>query len=714
MTAADMHAVIKQALDAQAKGRPAEAEAQIRVGIAAWPGNAQLHFALAQALTQQNKLEAAMRELQEAIKLCPHFPQALNYLGLVYVDLKRPEEALASFRAAVAQKPDYVRAWNNLSNVLREQGDLPAAALAIGEAVRLQPDYALGHYNLGIVLKDLGRLEEAAVSLTRATELAPAHRYAHVALAGVLRQLGKLDEAVGSYTHAIELDPDESASEYAALGSTLAERGEARQAIEVYRRSRSRFCDNLRLMLGAYLTLPIIPNSRDELLEARAEYARGIERLRVELPAAAASMDADTLLGQLEWSNFYLAYQGEDDSTLQRQYSDVVGAAIEAVAPELRAPMVRSRGAARIRIGFLSNFFTESTVGMYFQSWITQLDRTRFEVTVYHLKPGTDTVAQKLRQHADHFVHFGGGRRRIPAIARAVRADALDILVYPELGMDASCFLLAALRLAPVQVAGWGHPVTTGHSNVDVFLSSDGMELAEAQNHYRERLIRLPGLGTAYPSPIASRAAGASHWRTRRELGLPENRTLYLCPQSPFKIHPDNDRLLARIICADPQGTLLLFNARHPALTDRFMRRLGRAFAELGEDIRMRSLVLPYLTHDDYLQINAVADVMLDTVHWSGGNTSLDALACGLPIVTLPGRFMRGRQTAGMLQLLGVTETIAADQDQYVAIATRLAHEHEWRTQLTQRIRDGHDSLFGDTAPIAQLQKHFEELCSAN
>ena len=94
---------------------------------------------------------------------------------------------------------------------------------------------------------------------------------------------------------------------------------------------------------------------------------------------------------------------------------------------------------------------------------------------------------------------------------------------------------------------------------------------------------------------------------------------------------------------------------------------------------------------------------MLDTSRWSGGNTALDALACGLPIVALPGRFMRGRQSMAMLEQAGMPELIARDDEDYVRIAARLATDREWRGMLAARIRRGSERLFDDAAPIAAL-----------
>ena len=96
---------------------------------------------------------------------------------------------------------------------------------------------------------------------------------------------------------------------------------------------------------------------------------------------------------------------------------------------------------------------------------------------------------------------------------------------------------------------------------------------------------------------------------------------------------------------------------------------------------------------------------MVDTLHWSGGNTSLDALACSLPVVTLPGTYMRGRQSAGMLSLLGIPELIARDRADYVVLASRLITEPAWRRSLAERIRAAQDRLFDVGDANARLQQ---------
>jgi CRISPR-associated protein Csy1 len=223
------------------------------------------------------------------------------------------------------------------------------------------------------------------------------------------------------------------------------------------------------------------------------------------------------------------------------------------------------------------------------------------------------------------------------------------------------------------------------------------MEPPEAAGHYTEKLVTLPGIGTRYRAPMVPADA------LREAFGLPAGIPLLLCPQSLFKIHPDNDALFARVLQAVPAAQLVLFEGRDPSLTARFRARL--AAAGIG-DARLR--LLPQCGHDDFLRINRVCDGMLDTLHWSGGNTSLDAIACGLPIVTLPGRFMRGRQSAGMLRLMGIDELVARDPDHYVEIAARLCLDGAWRDAVRARIVAARDRVFDDPAPIAALAEFLQ------
>jgi protein O-GlcNAc transferase len=94
-----------------------------------------------------------------------------------------------------------------------------------------------------------------------------------------------------------------------------------------------------------------------------------------------------------------------------------------------------------------------------------------------------------------------------------------------------------------------GHPVTTGIPAIDFFISVHDLEPDDADSHYSERLVRLASPPTCYSRPSRPDAP-----LDRKSLGVPSDATLYLCPQSLFKFHPDFDAALAAILREDPRA----------------------------------------------------------------------------------------------------------------------------------------------------------------
>jgi CRISPR-associated protein Csy1 len=696
--AAAAHLVLSACADREGDG--ALAERHVDAALARHPSDALAHYAKAQIAERRHDPKAAVASLENAIRHAPCFVAAHQLLGILLGEQGEASRAVEAFARVVALDPRNARGYNNLGNALRMLGRLDESRAAFERAVALKPDYELAIANVAVAWRDAGECERAEALLRAA--LARAHgkpplRALVVAFAGLLRERGALDEAIPHYEQAIAQSPASSAGEWFNLGRVYAERDEPSRAVEAFRRAHALDRRDLRGAIGARLSLPLIYADADDVMRSRQRFAEGLAELDERVDELVHGLQPNDVLDGLRWTNFFLAYQGRDDRALQASYAQFMRRAIAAVAPPWREPPARDRSRRdRLRVGFASAFFHDGTAGNYFRSWITGLERERFEVFVYHLSPGMDTVATEVRARADAFVEFGGSRARPSVIAPAIRNDALDVLVFPELGMEHTTFVLAALRLAPWQIAAWGHPVTSGHTTIDTFETCGAMEPADAEAHYTETLVRLPGIGTSYRRPRVPDSA------PRARFGLPDDRVLFLCPQSLFKVHPDNDALFAAVLAANPRASLVMFDGRHPRVTARFVERIHRVFDAHGV-APQRLIVLPSQAHDDYLRINLACDAMLDTLHWSGGNTSLDALACALPIVTLPGALMRGRQSAAMLNVVGVRELVAASVDEYVAIATRVANDAACRAALRRTIAEGSSSLFDDQAPVRAL-----------
>ena len=687
-----------------ALARPQEAHASAARSLELRPGDARSWLLAGSAQQDLGTHQASRESFSRAAELAPAWALAWHRLGTVCFDLGDAPAAEAAFARAIEADPAHVRSWNNLGHARLQAGRIDEAEQAFKRALALQPDYAHAFHNLA-------RVALARADLETADELA---RIAHALEAGladaallrssVARRRGDLGAARALAEGVLAANPNHLGAR-TQLADVLAEEGLARPALDQYRSAHASRRAALRPALGANLLLPPVYASREDLLEWRARYREGIASLE-SMRDGFASSGREAIARDAQWTNFYLAYQGEEDVELQRRYGDFLAAVLARAFPEHYAERPMAPRGSRIRVGFASRFFFDGTVGRYFGSWITDLDRRRFECHVYSLAETRDAITDRIVAASDAF--HSCASMALPQIARRISGDALDVLVYPELGMHGATFALASMRLAPVQVSGWGHPVTSGHANIDHYLTVATMEPRTAQASYTERLHPLPGLGTRY---APSRPTGPAS--SPAAFGLPADRNLYLVPQSLFKVHPDNDALLARVVAADDRAHLVFFAGRHPAITRQFLDRLARSFEALGERLADRATVLPFMPHERYLEVNRACHVMLDTVHWSGGNTSVDALACGLPLVTLPGRFMRGRQSFGMLSLLELPQLVAADEDDYVGKATALARDKDALDAMRRRLGERVDSLFDRADASAALQELLATACDA-
>jgi predicted O-linked N-acetylglucosamine transferase (SPINDLY family) len=140
-----------------------------------------------------------------------------------------------------------------------------------------------------------------------------------------------------------------------------------------------------------------------------------------------------------------------------------------------------------------------------------------------------------------------------------------------------------------------------------------------------------------------------------------------------------------------------------------FRQRLDAAFAAFGLEAESHCVILPRLDPNRYAAAASCCDLALDSIGWSGCNSSLESLAHDLPFVTLPGELMRGRHTAAILEMMGVTETIATSLDAYLEIAVRLGRDKEWRMELRRRVLQNKHRVYNDRACIAALEDFLEE-----
>jgi predicted O-linked N-acetylglucosamine transferase (SPINDLY family) len=664
------------------------------------PDFAEAHNDRGVILAANGSFADAVACFEQAVRLRPGYHEARNNLSRGLRSIGRFDEARVQFEQVLESAPESPVAHFNLASVLELVSRKPDAEHHYRRAVSLRPDFVDAHIHLALLLQSMNRLPEALVHAERAVALRPDSAGAHNNLGNILRTMGRREEAIAQYEAAIGTDPGSFMAHY---NCGVALRGETKIA-----EARRHFAQALALrpdFLEAELALcmaelPALYNDEAEITERRDAYAGRLATLSGHAEHAAAPAALAEAIGSHQ--PFYLPYQGRNDRELQTRYGSMVCGVMAARYSATVLPGPPAPGEP-IRLGIVSGFFRQhSNWKIPIKGWLKELDRTRFHVSGYYTGGECDDQTEIAAALCGHFVQ---GPLSLDEWRQAILDDAPHVLIYPEIGMDKVSVQLAAQRLAAVQCASWGHPVTSGLPTIDYFISSDLMEPAGAAAHYSEQLIRLPNLSIYYePSELPA------HGIDRMQLGLRPDAVVFWCCQSLPKYLPQFDAVFARIAAEVPgcQFTFIEFGGGK-GVTEMFRGRLDRAFQARGLKAADHCVFLPRLAAERFVAAIGQCDVVLDSIGWSGCNSILESLVHDVPVVTLAGDTMRARHTAAILEMMGIAGTTARTLDDYVSIAIALGRNAAKRAELSAQIANRKQSVYRDRHCIAALEAFLDQ-----
>jgi predicted O-linked N-acetylglucosamine transferase (SPINDLY family) len=663
------------------QGRLEEAAQAYRETLQLRPDHAPAHNNLGSVLQQQGHLAEAEACYREAWRLSPDSAEAVYNLGHVRRLQGDLAQAVACYQRAASLQPENAAILNSLGAALHEGGRLAEAVQVFGQALSLEPRSASTHCNLGMAWLLLGRADQALTALREAVRLDPTLAEAHHLIGQMLVDKPRHEEALVCFREAVRLKPDNPAY-VSSLANLLVTMGQDEEGVSVWQQGIRANPDNtLRVELAT--RLPPIYTSHAELASCRRRLEDGLEQLHAE----GVTVD---LTDKPSRTLFYAAYHGLNNREVKRRFA----ALHRAPAPGLHP---RSPVAGKIHVGLLSIYFCQHTIGCFTQGMIEHLSRERFFVTVLSMGGRQDAVAQALRACADRYVEVPCD---LPTARRLVAEQGLDILYYPDIGMDPFTHALAFSRLAPVQAVGFGHPETTGIETLDYFISSEALDPEDEEPQYTETLVRLSVPPISYYRPWPRDAVG------RREgTGFSANEHVYACPQTLFKMHPDFDEVFAGILRGDPRAVIALIDGPNP----HWQRLLRQRFAASLGDLQARVRFLRPLPRAAFLNLMAHADVLLDPLHFGSGNTGFEGLSTGTPLVTLPAAYCRGRVTYGMYRWMDMLDCVVHTPQEYIDLALRIGTDRAYRETLRSRILSRSHVLYENLQGVRDLEQFFVE-----
>jgi protein O-GlcNAc transferase len=585
-------------------------------------------------------------------------------------------------------------AWHARGLIAERRGLTREAVRLFAMAVECSESEPAFRLNLAQALQIQGEPVRAAEEFKRVLEQMPSHdprcQKTMLLLAHALDLAGDPDAAEVWYRRVLRTDPGNRQAA-GMLAFMLYNQDGTEAARELVARGIRPGIDTASRIRRMLMGVPGINESVAQIDRVRSRLDRELDELLAErLPPIAHPED------EVAMTLFFLAYHGRNDRALMEKFARLVRAVYPTDALPAPRPGAHSK---KLRIGFVSTYFYLHSIARTTIGLIRGLSRENFEVHVFSIGPVDDPMAAAIKEAGDRYHCLPS---RLQDVREAIVAARLDILFFADIGMHPLTYFLAFWRLAPIQMTTWGHPVTTGIDTMDYFVSAEGIETPDAQSHYSETLIRLP----AYFQPAYDRPSLVGPLRTRSQLGLPQSGRLYMCAQNMFKLHPDFDAAMRGILERDPGGIVVLLATANPGWMTKLRARLALSLGPLAERVHFA----PRTEMRAFLHLVAHADVVLDPFHFGGNNSICEALALGIPIVTLPAPYVRGRFTLGHYREIGVDSCIAANPAEFVDIAVRLGREPEFRAAISKRIIAGSERLFGRRDAARSLGERLLEL----
>ena len=441
---------------------------------------------------------------------------------------------------------------------------------------------------------------------------------------------------------------------------------------------------------------PIIKFSNDEIKETRTEIEKNIDKIINDNNRYNFNID-NHLIKPLQFS---LSYDQFNNLVINKKCINFY----KKIYPELnKINNINNISSSKIKIGFISEYLTDHTIGKLFKGIILRLNQNKFDVVVFHTEKTKKGIILNQLKDAENngiiknFFLPGGFNEKQKIILK----EKLDILFYPEIGLSLELYYLSFIKLAKYQITSWGHPETTGNPSIDYFLTSKLIEANGSQKNFSEKLMYLDYLPMYYYTPLIKNEI--------EKVDLSQN-NIYSCPQTLQKLHPEFDFIIGKILDQDKKAVIYFIKDANNILFKKLIERFKKNKKIDLERVKF----LDGLSWEEYINHCGRASVLLDPIYYGAGNSFYESVFYGTPTVTMPTQYTKSRLVLGAYNQMDISDfsfnPIVKSLDEYIEKAIEISNNknlYELKQNIQIRAKK---NLYERVEVIENFEKVFEEI----
>ncbi len=403
---------------------------------------------------------------------------------------------------------------------------------------------------------------------------------------------------------------------------------------------------------------PLIARDKKEIDDYRKKISKGLDDIinsNKEL-----NYDNDQIISP---PLFELTYTDEDNKKINEK---MVRAFKKIYQPLNYKISINEKLNNKIKIGFISQFFTDHTIGKLFKNLIFSLDLKFFDIVIYHSnKTKKGEIFEEFQRKSTSGFKNEILPNKLSDKIKIIEKEKFNILFYPDIGMSIELYFLSLVRLAKYQIMSWGHPETTGSDSIDFFLCSKSLISETSKKFYTEKLLVMDKLPMIYEKPIIKNKLNDEDL---------SKRNIYSCPQTLFKFHPDFDEYLFDILKKDNKAILYLLKDTNKVYYQKLLQR----FKKNQNFDSTRVIFLDPLNLNQFINHLGSSSVLLDPIYFGSGNSFHESMYYGTQTVTYPTKYIKSRiVSAAYIQMEIENPPIVQNKDEYVDKAIEIANDKD-------------------------------------
>ena len=428
----------------------------------------------------------------------------------------------------------------------------------------------------------------------------------------------------------------------------------------IFLKNKNNFKDiNKKIYVNAKLLYPFFFRDNEEIESSRANLEKNIDEI-----------DNDNFTLKLEGEMidppiFNSSYDQYENLELNKKIVKI----LRKVYPILNQNLLSEQKNEKIKIGFISEFFSNHTIGKLFKGLIFNLDKNKFDTIVFHSKKDDHSpifqefVRAEIESKIKNIILPKSFQKKIENIKK----ENLDIVFFPDIGMSTEFYYLSFIRFAKIQITSWGHPVTTSNSTIDYFLTSKLLETSDAEKRFSEKLLLSKYLPMYFYKPKISNVLADTELAQQNK---------YFCSQNLIKLHPHFDQILAKIIKKDKNANILLIKDNDEIMSQNLIKRFQKNSSLNSDKIKF----LEKMNVEKYINLCGSSSVLLDTIYFGAGNSFHESMFYGTPTVTMPTENLKSRIVLGAYKQMQIENPPVVDSiEDYVDCAVELANNEKKR-----------------------------------